>query len=157
MKKLIYLSLAIFLFQCGPDEPMVEPLPELLDNQYLTINTTLIGEIKTAEYDEGLIVEHSNDTLRIASEDTFFEMKINTLSIIDSTCAPSWLRFPLSGPGGPSGNPGDCKFYPCENYTINFSEMDFNPFGVIQGSIFGRHETNPEEIQVFGDFLLQLD
>lgn len=158
MKKLFYFFLAIALFNCGPDDPLVEPLPEILDNQFLTINTSLFGEIKTAEYDTNLAVQLTNDTLIVLSEDSNFDMRIDTQSITDSVCSPSWLRFPLSITGGPSGNaPSECKFYPCENYRITFSEMDFNSFGVIAGSIFARHENNPEEVQIFGDFLLQLD
>lgn len=157
MKNIFYILLAFLIFSCGPNEDMPMEQTMILTDQLLTIESHLFGDVSGHSYDETLDVIVTNDSLFVDSEDEAFKMIVAIESIQDSMVSPSILKFPRISTGGPPGQAMDCVYYPCENYNISFTEMDFDPFGVIEGSIFGRHESNPEEVQILGSFKLQID
>lgn len=157
MKKLFYFCLAFLLFNCGPDEPTPEELPEILQDQSLNINATLFGEVASYVYDESLRVDVTDDILSIVSEDGTLDIMISIDEIVDGVVSPSSLSMPRDFSSGPSGQLPECTYYPCTNFSITFSEMDFNQYGVIIATILGKHENNPEEVRIYGDFKLQVD
>lgn len=157
MKNLFYLSLLLLLINCGPDESIPSEPAMLITDGIISIELHFIGEVYPNIFEENLSAVVSNDSLFVDAGDGSFKMNLAVDEIVDGEVSPSLLKFTSSGFGsGPSGAPMDCKFYPCENYSITFTEMDFSQFGILEGSIYGAHESNPEEVQVFGSFKLQI-
>ena len=157
MKNFFYLLFAFLLLNCTQEQPTPIEEPVILADQILNISSTFIGEVASYSYDESLLVDVTNDTLSIVVQDETLNFILAINDIVDSSVSPVLLKMPRDFSSGPSGLPKDCTYYPCDNFVVSFTEMDFNQYGTIEGSIFGAHESNPEEVQVFGDFKLQVD
>jgi len=157
MKNFVYLSLVLLLFNCGPDESLPIEQPTIITDQVVSIELHYIGDVYPNVFEENLSAIVTNDSLFVDAEDESFKMILSVDEIVDGIVSPSLLKFTSTGfSSGPTGPAMDCKFYPCENYSISFTEMDFSQFGILEGSIYGAHESNPEEVQVFGSFKLQI-